>query len=392
MLYISAGDTSTLFFPEGYHFYKLLLRDPEQISVFFEKGTDISANLLANPRHLGYFADEGNFIVIKITALLCFLGFGKYMVVNLFFALIAFSGIWKLFNFFLDQYPKLGREMAIALLFLPTLTFWSSGILKDSLSIASLGWFTYSAYQLLYHKRNILLNLTILFISIYLFSVVKIYILVAYLPAFFVFLILKNTMLLKSTFSKVFFILTFIAISIAGFTYVTGTMTTAISKYAGEDIVEGISGYQANYAYQGENQDGSYFSLGVEFDPKSPNLLKIAPAAIVATLFRPFIWESRSVSTLLTSLESFSLMLFTIYVLFKIGLLKFIKLIFKYPIILYSLTFSLIFALFIGATTLNFGSLVRYKIPCIPFYLISLFLLLYHQKTDIAALKKTGAQ
>ncbi len=37
--------------------------------------------------------------------------------------------------------------------------------------------------------------------------------------------------------------------------------------------------------------------------------------------------------------------------------------------------FSVVFALFIGATTLNFGTLVRYKIPCLPFYIISLYLL-----------------
>jgi hypothetical protein len=36
----------------------------------------------------------------------------------------------------------------------------------------------------------------------------------------------------------------------------------------------------------------------------------------------------------------------------------------------------MIFALFVGATTLNFGTLVRYKIPGIPFYIISLFLIL----------------
>ena len=38
--------------------------------------------------------------------------------------------------------------------------------------------------------------------------------------------------------------------------------------------------------------------------------------------------------------------------------------------------FSLLFALFVGATTPNFGTLCRYKIPCMPFYIISLFLIM----------------
>ncbi|MGH2564381.1 MAG: hypothetical protein ACRDE5_07705, partial [Ginsengibacter sp.] len=43
--------------------------------------------------------------------------------------------------------------------------------------------------------------------------------------------------------------------------------------------------------------------------------------------------------------------------------------------IMYCFLFSVVFALFVGASTLNFGTLVRYKIPCLPFYAISLFLI-----------------
>jgi hypothetical protein len=68
-------------------------------------------------------------------------------------------------------------------------------------------------------------------------------------------------------------------------------------------------------------------------------------------------------------------MLFTIYIVFKTGLIKFFKLVSSDPLIMYCFLFSCVFALFVGASTLNFGSLVRYKIPCMPFYLISLFLI-----------------
>ncbi|MEP2024099.1 MAG: hypothetical protein ABJI85_05525, partial [Reichenbachiella sp.] len=42
------------------------------------------------------------------------------------------------------------------------------------------------------------------------------------------------------------------------------------------------------------------------------------------------------------------------------------------PIVLYCLTFSLLFAFAVGVSTYNFGTLMRYKIPVIPFYLITL--------------------
>jgi hypothetical protein len=42
---------------------------------------------------------------------------------------------------------------------------------------------------------------------------------------------------------------------------------------------------------------------------------------------------------------------------------------------LYCLLFALLFALFVGATTTNFGTLVRYKIPCMPFYVAAMFII-----------------
>jgi len=110
----------------------------------------------------------------------------------------------------------------------------------------------------------------------------------------------------------------------------------------------------------------------------------MAPAAIGATFFRPYLWESKKISTLLSSVESMALMLLTLYVFFKAGPVKFISNIFLNPMIFFCLFYSVTFGLFIGATTLNFGTLVRYKIPCLPFYIIALFLIL-----DIVAKNKS---
>ena len=43
-------------------------------------------------------------------------------------------------------------------------------------------------------------------------------------------------------------------------------------------------------------------------------------------------------------------------------------------LLLFSFVFAIFFAFGVGLSTSNFGALVRYKIPCIPFYLSSLWL------------------
>jgi hypothetical protein len=114
----------------------------------------------------------------------------------------------------------------------------------------------------------------------------------------------------------------------------------------------------------------------VEYDGSLNSLLKMSPAAIVATFFRPFLWESKKISTLLSSLESLALMILTFYTLIKAGPVKFFGAIFTNSMIFFCFFYSVLFALFIGATTLNFGTLVRYKIPSLPFYIIAIFLIL----------------
>ena len=375
VIYLSPGDSNGLYYPEGVNIARLIIKDPSNIELLFGTGKDFDQSLLTDIGNSGYFNEESNFMVTRLVAIFSFFTFGKFMAINLVFSMISFTGVWRLFRFFYEQYPHLHKQFAIAILYLPTFAFWSSGILKDPICTGALGWVTYSLYSIFYTKNNLIKNIIILFIFGYFLVALKIYILVAYLPFFILFLILKNVNLIKNPVAKALLVLVFFVGSIFGFVKVASSIKGALSSYASKGIVQGIKNYQVNY----ENQSSfveSNFSLGVDFDGSAGSLAKIAPAAIVATLFRPFIWESKKLSTLLSSLESLALMLFTLYVFRRVGIIKFLRTIIKNPIILYCFFYSLLFALFVGATTLNFGTLVRYKIPGIPFYIISLILIL----------------
>ncbi len=376
ILYISPGDTTSLYYPEGYNIYKLILKDSSNANLLLTSAENYDQSLLYDIYNLGYFNEESNFMVTKIVAFLCFFTFGKFMAINLIFSMVSFSGVWQLYRFFYEQYPGLHKQFAIAILILPTFVFWSSGILKDPLCTGALGWLTYGLYSIFYSKRNPLKYTLIILLFGYLLIVLKVYIIVSYLPFFALFLILQNVNLIKNKFLKVLLVISFFTGSVLGFITITNTMQKALGGFASQGISKSVKNYQANFENQ-EGTSGSNFKLGVEFDGSVYSLTRMAPAAIVATLFRPFIWESKKLSTLLSSLESLSFIFLTLFVFVKVGFKKIFQTIIARPIVMYCLFFSLIFALFVGATTLNFGSLVRYKIPAIPFYVISMFLLLY---------------
>jgi hypothetical protein len=172
---------------------------------------------------------------------------------------------------------------------------------------------------------------------------------------------------------RITFVLGLIFLAMTMFTTVMQQLAGTLGAYGGNDVTKNISIYQKAYA---EQEDvGSSFSLGVEYDGSVSSLIKIAPAAIIATLYRPFIWESKKISTLLSSIESMVIMFFTLSVFYKARPRNFIRPILKDPTVMYCLLFAILFALFVGATTANFGTLVRYKIPCMPFYIIAIFLI-----------------
>jgi len=373
-LYISIGDSTTLYYTEGHNLFKLILRDPGNIQWLFTEGKDFSKDLIANPWNNGYFGSEANFFIIKLVAVFSFFTFGHYILINLFFSMFAFTGIWKLFRFFYVIYPALHKKLAIAILFLPTVVFWSSGALKDPICMGMLGWMTYCIYRGFYLKKDSVKNGIVSLVAIWVLIIVKPYIVFAYLPFFILYLLLINLNLIKSSFVKAIAVLLISGVSIGGFILLSDRLQQEMGFFALEKLNESVLIQQANFINISDRAESS-FSLGVEYDGSLGSLLQMAPAAINATLFRPYLWESKKVSTLLSSLESLSLMIFSLFVLYKAGIRLFISTLFKDPMVLFCFFFSVLFALFIGATTLNFGTLVRYKIPCMPFFIIALVLI-----------------
>ena len=387
-VYISPGDSIGLYQKEGNNIYHLILQDSGHLHWLFEKGKYFDESLLKDRYNAGYFKSEANYMVTRIVAILSFITAGRYAAISLIFACIAFSGVWKLFLFFYEQYPHMHKKFAIAILFFPSFVFWSGGIFKDTLCIASIGWITYSLYEILYKKKLFIKNSIILFVFGYMLAILKVYILISYVPFFIFFIILKNMQEIKNKLLKYLLAPALILACTFGFIKVLNSFDTDLGVYAVEDITTSIQYLNGAYkAMNGNETAESNFNLGAEFDGSFRGLIKIAPVAIATTFFRPFIWESHKVSQVLASLESLVLIFFTLFVVFKSGLISFIKTILNDPLIMYCFLFSIFFALFVGASTLNFGTLVRYKIPCLPFYAISLFLI--YEKVKEKSIKKS---
>ena len=128
-----------------------------------------------------------------------------------------------------------------------------------------------------------------------------------------------------------------------------------------------------------EAYKGNSFDIGT-IDPSLGGMLAKAPVAIFAGLFRPTLLDVRNPVMLISALENTALMLFLLYMLFKIGPIAFARFVFGKPMILFSFIFAIFFSFAVGLTTSNFGALVRYKIPALPFFLASMYMIKYNRE------------
>jgi hypothetical protein len=181
----------------------------------------------------------------------------------------------------------------------------------------------------------------------------------------------------------------FIAASAGLFLFFAKQFSKELNRYSLEKIAKTAETTRGWIAYA-SGEEGSAYDLGA-FDPNVGGMLKKFPQAVVVTLYRPFLWESKKIITLIAALESLAFTLLTLVVIFKVGKQAFRQVI-KDPTLMFCLIFSLIFAFAVGITSYNFGALSRYKIPCLPFYAALLLVLLYSQKTSANTATKRKRQ
>ncbi|MBA3649342.1 MAG: hypothetical protein H0W62_12460 [Chitinophagales bacterium] len=321
-----------------------------------------------------FFRDPSGWMTDKVYGIISIFSFHSYPVMSMMIAVLSYTGVWALYLTFVNIYPKKYVAFAWAILFVPSVFFWGSGILKDSVTFGCLGWITRCSYQIFFRKKNLIINSFVLLVLAYISIIIKPYIIISFLPAllFWIFLTYRN--IIKSSFLKIVSGPFVIAITLLSGYALIINLGNQFSKFSIENLMKTASDFQLWHGYLAQTQNESGYSLGTMTGTWT-NVISKVPLAINVTLFRPYLWEAHSLVILAAALESAFILLFTVYVLSKSGIKNLVQFSLKNPTLFFCLFFSLCFAFAVGFTSYNFGALVRFKIPCIPFYLVGLIIL-----------------
>jgi hypothetical protein len=377
--YYGGGDTTAYWIDAG-RLASLITSEPKCfIEILFGNTSlhnfycfDLSKN---SPLH--YLRDPQAYAVTRFSSLFYFLSVDSFFACTILVAWVSFGGVWRLYLVFVEEYPSLAKQLAIAFLFIPSVLFWGSGVMKDTYTFTAACWMTSSVYGMVLKRRNIFWNSIYVLFSAYVMISMKPYIFVALLPGCFIWIVFNRIQEIESRFIKV---LAAPVIIMIGFVLGAAIFSQAASNLGDYGSVDSIMdrAIATQEDLKREAYEGNSFDIGT-IDPSLTGILSKAPVAIFAGLFRPTILDVKNGLMLISAFENTALIIFLFYMVITIGPVGFARYVFSKPMITFAFIFALFFSFAVGLTTSNFGSLVRYKIVALPFFLASLYMIRYHK-------------
>lgn len=326
--------------------------------------------------------DPSTFFVSVLTAPLSLISFRSFLVSSLLTACLSYIGVWKLYRLLNIIYHGNSKAFAYLILFLPSLIFWGGGIMKDSFVLGATCWTTYNFYKIFIAREKILINSFFFIINIIIITNIKAYIIISLIPGMALWLNSAYLKTFKSPIVKVLFFPLLILI-ITGLAYVSfNSLSTTMGVYGEVDTALEKAKVIQEDLLRSDQYGKNNYDLGA-LDGSVTGLIKVAPAAIFTAIFRPLPWEIGSPTMVLSALENITLIVFTLYILLRRSPVTVFKTIFKEPFLVYCFIFSITFAFGVGIAGTNFGALVRYKIPLIPFFFSMIYLVYEKSKKSI---------
>jgi hypothetical protein len=377
--YYKGGDTFTYFTNGSRHIWEAFLHDPAIGIKLIFAGREYDPETYLYARRIYTYGDIPSYFVVRVSAVFGLLTFHTYSAVAVLFALMSFTGVWALYSVFYKIKPHMHYELAIACLFIPSVFFWGSGILKDSLTLGAVGWMTWGIYRIFVEKKNVVASGLLVLVGFYIVYIVKIYILLCFLPAAMLWISMQYLKSIHNIVIRWAIAPMILMVAAGGGYYAVVKVGEENARYNIESIASTAEATARWIHFVSERDGGSGYTLG-DYDYSPAGVLRKTPAAIWVSLYRPYLWEVKNPVMLMSALESVSFLVFTLWILFRGGH-KYLSNVFSEPLVAFCLVFAISFAFAVGLTTYNFGSLVRYKIPMLPFFATALFIIHYKVKS-----------
>ncbi len=346
------------YFNEGKIMFGALWRDPlDYLRMLTGIGAD-APHLQSYYAKMPYWWDpelypvyNDNRIMIRYNAILNLFSFGKIHVNSVianFFSLAGFVALYKFAINHIDKNKIAWLKYGIFLF--PSLIFWGSGLIKEILLFPLLGFFVYFTDRMVAGQRLRPWQYLVFAAMVALFMLLKVYVLLLLLPCLLAFYLSGKTKLKPG-------LIFFMVIVGAGILVIlTGWLFPQFDPFA--ILAKRQNFYMRFSVFVGA---GSLIHE-VLLEPSLAGIVSYIPRALLNVLFRPHLLDSFNPVIMMAAVEN-------LMILFILGLMAYWGFSNKRPdrLVWLGIWFTLVLFVFIGITTQVYGTLVRFKIPALPF-------------------------
>ena len=350
---------NNLFWVNTYGYFQELFQSPEVRNLY--KNFNIETGY--PPRWI--YDEEEGFFISKIASVFAFFTFKSYILMSLIFAYITTLASWRLFEMIRSYRLHSDWHTALAVFFIPSLSFWCAGVSKDTVVFVSVCFLLYNLNKIIsLNKDSSFRNWLVIFICFFVLLQVRSFMIITvFVPLALAYSARLTKKLHDQPFQRNAIKFLF---GVAGFTVIVlFFQSEQAQEFATEASV--ISQDMATNPNYGTNR----YDLGIT-DYSPAGMVKALPVSIIAGFFRPYLWEALSLSLILNGIESVMLFYFTFRFIVNKNIFIRLKRIVSNEFLVFALYFSIILAYFAGFTSILFGVLVRFKAPVLPFLLLVL--------------------
>jgi hypothetical protein len=354
------GGDMFLYFSYGEILAQMMQRDPYHVV------PEVTALLLHNRPHLPLVIIGAGTATGSMSALAAWtfyvLGPSKYAAC-IAFAILSLCGKVALYRVFRANVDSALRwPVAIAALFVPSFVFWSSGLIKEAVVVGGLGWSVLGIHLWIREGRPIP-GWALIVAGAVPMSLIKPYTLFPLVLAggswyYWARSLARGRVRIRPLYFTVAAVLGVGGIVVLG---------QQFPEYALDTFSARSTALQ-----ELGRRGGSSFALSGETATSLLGQFAFAPAALLTSLFRPFLFEVHNLPTLVNALETTVLMLLFVRVLFTGSLRKVRRQIADNPFLVFCLVFVIAFGIAVGLASSNLGTLSRYRIPLVPFFVLLL--------------------
>lgn len=301
--------------------------------------------------------------MIRLNAFIRLFSFGVYHVHTLFFSLLTFIGLIFIYKAMYRWFYDRTVLLALALFLMPSVLCWTSGVLKEAVLFLGLGLLLYGLSIGFDGKFN---WKTVKYIipGIVFMLVVKPYILAALIPGI---LALSGFSWLKKGPLGIYFIGVYALFAVAFW-----LLAQLGPQY---NILAQLSERQQSVQRLAFYVDSGSLVDAAPLNPNIWSLLRNLPEALINSAFRPSILDADNALKWLAAFEN---LLMIIMLVFCIGLFKYDHK--KLAVWLFLMSFVFIVYALSGLTTPVLGTLVRYRVPALPFFMLLMFMMVDYER------------